>query len=186
MSSQRQTAVKRRWRDRVDKDGGINSIIERAAPKQPEATLWLLKSSYLLLWKHYVFWQRVRARKAPDFNCGHTHCISQQLFILLQTSGGRRKDVRLFLWWVASSAVPDSAGTLNSHEAVYAFACPERLFLSDLERTCAAAGRSPFKACYLLLNKSAAGHQIQSVDGQRPSRESRKGLTPTPSGSRAL
>lgn len=46
-------------------------------------------------------------------HCGHTHCISQQLVTLLQTSGGCGEDVTLFCWWVASPVIPDLAGALT-------------------------------------------------------------------------
>lgn len=36
-------------------------------------------------------------------------------------------------------------------------------------------GGSPFQACYLLLNKSAAGDRTQSVDGQRARESQGKG-----------
>lgn len=38
---------------------------------------------------------------------------------------------------------------------------------SGPDRTCTAAGGSPFQACYQPLNKSAAGSRTQSTDGQR-------------------
>lgn len=46
---------------------------------------------------------------------------------------------------------------------------PATLCPSGLDGTCAAAGGSPFQACYLLLNKAAAGDRTQSSDGQRAS-----------------
>lgn len=46
-------------------------------------------------------------------------------------------------------------------------ACPATLRPCGLDGTCAAAGGSPFQACYLLLNKAAAGNRTQSLDGQR-------------------
>lgn len=36
-------------------------------------------------------------------------------------------------------------------------------------------GGSPFQACYLLLNKSAAGDRTQSMDGQRARESQGKG-----------
>lgn len=63
------------------------------------------------------------------------------------------------------------------------FVCPAALCSFGLDWTCAAAGGSPFQACYLLLNKSAAGDGTQGTDGQRASQG--EGLTSTLCGNRA-
>lgn len=61
----------------------------------------------------YSEYKRARARWALVCHCGHAHCISQQLVLLQQTSGGRGKDMTLFLWWVASSAVRSQLALLK-------------------------------------------------------------------------
>lgn len=66
-------------------------------------------------------------------------------------------------------AVPDSAGTVTILHRAVCVRVQLRSGPSGLDGTCATAGGSPFQACYLLLNKSAAGNRTQSADGQRTS-----------------
>lgn len=121
----------------------------------------LLKKHRLLLWQHYVLRRRARARRAPC-RFGHTGCISPQLLMLLQPSGGERlKDVMLFLRWV----VRPSWLALNSR-------C-----ISSLAPSLWSVWTPPFKASYLLLNEFAASGQTKKWA---------KGLSLTPGDSRAL
>ena len=105
-----------------------------------------------------------------------THYISQQLVTLLQTSGGCGKDVTLFLWWVASPAVPRLGW--RTHNALHTMlaVCVSSYALPLWSGGNLRSNRwKPLSSLLSELNKSAAGDRTQSVDGQRVSERVKSG-----------
>lgn len=123
---------------------------KKSSTEQPEATPSLLKSSHLLPWQHYVFCLRVRARWAL--------CVTMDTYTALANSWSRcsrhQGDMERHCLLVSSQPRYSRLGWRTLKRGVCAFVCPAAI--CSLDWTCAAAGGSPFQACYLLLNKSAA------------------------------
>lgn len=85
-----------------------------------------------------------------------TYCISQQLVTLLQISGDVEGMWRCFLWWVASPSWQTHSSPEPRVQIQLRSVHPVRMGPAQQQQV-----ESPFQACYLLLNKSAAGSRTQ-------------------------